>query len=171
MENLERYEREADPPAETTLRETVRFLFDEIQRRAYQSTKGLTLEQVNFQPDQGGWSIGEILGHQLRLVAFITNTLKPGSITPPAQAELGEPGNWDLEKILRIREEEAERFRQVWAELDESILSGLRPDLPPQAWAGWTIHQRFLRPLTDLATHVGQINYIRRQLGNPVGRY
>ena len=171
MQELARYESETTPPADLSQKETVRFLFDEIQRRAYHSTKGLTAEQVNHTPAPGSWCIGEILGHQLRLVAFFTNFVRPGTLVPPAPESLGEPGRWELEAILEIRERQNEAFRRVWSEVGEAELLGKRPDMPPPAWAEWTVIQRLLRPLTDLSTHVGQVNYIRRLLGNPVGRY
>jgi hypothetical protein len=168
---MERYEKEAPAPAEPTLREGVRYLFDEIQRRAYNSTKGLTKEQVDHEPGEGSWGIGSILAHQLRLVAFMTNTLSPGAIAQAVPAEAGEAGNWSMDVLLARREELNERFRQIWSAVGDDTLMGLRPGLPPEAWAEWPVLMRLLRPLTDLATHVGQVNYIRRRLGNPVGKY
>jgi len=40
---------------------------------------------------------------------------------------------------------------------------------PPDSWGEWSLLMRILRHLADLATHIGQINYARRQLGRPVG--
>jgi uncharacterized damage-inducible protein DinB len=171
MQELERYEADARPPAEPTLREAVRYLFDEIQRRAYQSTKGLTPEQVNHQPGHGAMSIGAILTHQLRLIGFITNNLKPGAVDRSPDGAFGSEGNWDFEAILAHRERINEIFRQVWAEVDDATLMTTRPEMPLPAWADWPVLMRFLRPLTDTATHIGQVNYLRRQLGNPVGKY
>jgi uncharacterized damage-inducible protein DinB len=168
---MSRYEGEASPPAGATLQEGVRFLFDEIQRRAYQSTKGLTADQVNHEMGAGSWSIGAILTHQLRLVIFITNTLKEGSLEKLPPGALGEEGNWDVAAILEHRERLNEAFRRVWAETPLQVLMETRPELPPTAWAEWPVLMRVLRPLTDLSTHVGQVNYVRRQLGNPVGKY
>ena len=168
---LDRYEKEAAAPSAATLFEAVRFQFDEIQRRAYHSTKGLTAEQVDHDPGQGSWSIGAILAHQIRLVTFFTNTLQPGSVEQLPAGSLGADGHYDLEAILVHRERLNEKFRQVWAGITESALMEKRPDLPPAPWADWPVLMRLLRPLTDLATHVGQVNYIRRQLGNPVGKY
>ena len=171
MHDLNRYEAEAGAPAEPTLREAVRFLFDEIARRAYQSTKGLTDEQIRHDPGGGSWSIGAILGHQLRLVAFITNFLRPGSVEPPPPGAICQEGHLDFESFLRERERLNEKFREIWAAVDDATLMGTRPEMPPAHWAEWPVLMRCLRPLTDLATHVGQVNYLRRQLGNPVGKY
>jgi hypothetical protein len=173
-EIMDRYEREAEAPRAATLFEALRFQFDEIQRRAYHSTKGLTAEQVDHDPGQGSWGIGAILAHQIRLTTFIINTLRPGTeepMPPGTLGNLGSDGHYDLPAILVRREQLNETFRRVWAEMTESVLMEKRPDLPPAAWAEWPVLMRILRPMTDLATHIGQVNYLRRRLGNPVGKY
>ena len=70
--------------------------------------------------------------------------------------------------MLEYREQLNERFRKVLPGITTDQLMQKRPDMPPTAWAEWPILMRILRPLTDLATHTGQVNYARRQLGKPV---
>jgi hypothetical protein len=170
MSALDRYEHEASTPAAPALHETIRYVFDETQRRAYHSTKGLTAEDLSHEPGHGAWSIGAILHHQLRLVRFITHTLEPGSVEDLPLPDIGQDGRWNPAAIVAYREVLAERFREVFARVSDETLMGARPDVPPPGWADWPVLMRILRPLTDLATHVGQVNYARRQLGKPVER-
>jgi len=167
-----RYEREAPEPAATTMRETIRYLFDEIERRAYHSTKGLTDADLNADPGHGAMSIGAILHHQLRLVRFIVSHMDPAALEayPFPPPELGTEGDWHVEGFLAYRETLNELFRRVFAEVtDERLMS--KPDIKIlPAWVDFPILMRILRPLADLATHVGQVNYARRQMDKPVGR-
>ena len=170
MTPSERYVREAPAPAAPTLHETVRYLFDETQRRAYHSTLGLTDEDLNVDPGHGAFTIGQILQHQLFLVQFMTETLKRGSTQ---DVPLGSPHPQEqisLDATIEQRELLAERFRSVFAEVAPDSLMQKCPEMPPEGWAEWPVLMRILRPLTDLATHVGQVNYARRQLGKPLGR-
>jgi hypothetical protein len=169
---FERYQTEAPTPASPTMRETVRYIFDEIQRRAWHSTDGLTDSDLNRDPGNGAMTIGMILHHQIRLVRFFLYNLDPEALEEtPIPPEVGVEGDWHLAPILAYREELAERFRGVFAATADEALMEKRPDLrSPAGWEEWPVLMRILRPLTDLATHVGQVNYARRQLGKPVGR-
>jgi hypothetical protein len=171
MEPLTRYEGEAAAPTKPTLHETIRYVFDEIQRRAYHSTQGLDASHLNHDPGHGCMGIGQILYHQIRLVRFITHMLEPGSLAELPEPDLGQEGDWNLDAILGYREALNENFRRVFARTTDETMMGLRSEVPPEAWAQWPLLMRILRPLTDLATHVGQVNYARRQLDKPVARY
>jgi hypothetical protein len=169
MTPSERYAREAPAPAAPTLHETVRYLFDELQRRAYHSTLGLTDEDLNVDPGHGAWTIGRILQHQLFLVQFMTEKLRRGSTQDLPQYSPHPQGPLLLDTILEQRETLGERFQSVFAEIAPESLMKKCPEMPPDGWAEWPALMRILRPLTDLATHVGQVNYARRQLGKPLG--
>ncbi len=168
---LRRYETEAPVPTSATAHETIRYLFDEAQRRAYHATKGLDDILVNTELGQGTWSIGSIVHHQLNLVRFITQTLEPGSLMDlPMPDEVGRPGAWRLEPLLAYREALAVRFREVIERTPVEALMEKRA-LPPESWAEWPVLMRVLRPLLDLGSHTGQINYARRLLGTPVEKH
>jgi hypothetical protein len=168
----ERYRDEAPAPGAATMRETIRYIFDEIQRRAWHSTDGLTDADLNHDPGFGAMSIGAILHHQLRLVRFYIYNLDPKALEDiPIPPEVGSEGNWHVAGFVGYREVVAERFRRTFAAATEDGLMAKRPDLRgPAGWEDWPVLMRILRPLTDLATHVGQINYARRRLGKPVAR-
>jgi hypothetical protein len=168
----ERYQKEAPAPAAATMRETIRYVFDEIQRRAWHSTEGLVDADLNHDPGHGAMTIGAILHHQLRLVRFYIYNLDPLALEDiPIPPEVGSEGDWHAAGFVAYREEVAERFRQVFAAATDGALMAKRPDLRgPEGWEEWPVAMRILRPLTDLATHVGQVNYARRRLGKPVGR-
>jgi hypothetical protein len=85
----------------------------------------------------------------------------------PIPPEIGKEGDWHLAAILPYRETLNERFRQVFAAASDETLMSRRPELFPEEWAEFPVLMRVLRPLTDIATHVGQVNYARRQLGKP----
>ncbi len=167
----ERYQSEAPAPAAATLRETVRFVFDEIQRRAWHSTDGLTDADLNHDPGHGAFTIGDILHHQLGLVRFYIYNLDATALEDlPIPPEVGSKGDWHLAGIIPYRERLAMKFRKVFADASDEYLMSKRPDLRPEAWADFPVIMRLMRPLADLATHVGQVNYARRQLGKPVSR-
>ena len=63
-----------------------------------------------------------------------------------------------------------DRLEEVFARMTPEGLMEKRPNLHPESWADWPVFMRFLRPLIDYATHIGQVNYARRQLGKPVKR-
>ena len=169
MELSERYGQEAPTPSAANAHETIRYIFDETQRRAFASTKGLTETDLEHDPGHGAWPIGNILNHQLFLVWFMLDTLKPGSANDLPRPNFSDRGDLDLAYILEMRETLAERFREVLKSVTPEVFMEKRPDLPPEGWSDWPVLMRILRPLTDLATHTGQVNYARRQLGKPVG--
>ncbi len=168
----ERYQREAPVPTAPTMRETIRYVFDEIQRRAWHSTDGLVDADLNHDPGNGAMTIGAILHHQLLLVRFYIYNLDPGVLEEmPIPPEVGSEGDWHIAGFIPYREKLAERFRRALAASTDEAWMAKRPDLrAPEGWEDWPVLMRVLRPLTDLATHVGQVNYARRQLGKPVGR-
>ena len=169
MKPEERYLPEAPAPTEASLHETLRYLFDETQRRMYVSTEGLSDGDLSVDPGHGAMSIGGIVNHQLRLVRFMTETLKPGSTEDLPDADIGGPGAWWLDAIKKQRETLNQRFREVLASLPEPAFMEKRDGMPPGQWAEWPVLMRLLRPMADLAHHAGQVSYARRQLGKPVG--
>lgn len=170
MHPSEKYEREAPAPAAPTMREAIRYIFDEIERRSWQSVKGLTDADLNEDPGERAMSIGANLHHQLGLIRFLIYTMDPkGTEDLPLLSSIGEKGDWHLAPILAYRETLCARFHRVFTEITDDALMGRRPDLFPTQWAEWPVLMRILRPLVDRATHVGQVNYARRQLGKPVG--
>jgi hypothetical protein len=163
-----RYDGEAPAPTATTTLETIRYIFDEIQRRAWYSTKGLDDAQLNHDPGHGAMSIGALLHHQLQLVRFLIYPLDADAFAAlPIPPEVGSEGKWRLQAILPFREKLNETFRRVFAAATDEALLAKRPDLFPPEWAEFPVLMRLSRPLVDIATHVGQVNYARRQLGNP----
>lgn len=169
MSAIQRYGREAEPPKEASLQETLRYLVDETQRRAYESTKGLTNDELSHDPGQGAWSIGQILNHQLYLMRMVTEFLEPGSTKDIPKSDLGQDGNWDLAAIESHRETLTERLLTVLHRTPPEVFMETRPNMRPDHWADWPVLMRFMRPVIDIATHTGQVNYARRQLGVPVG--
>ena len=61
IDPAERYAGEAPTPVDASMVETLRFLWDEEMRRGYNTTDGLTGDDINVDPGHGAWSIGEIL--------------------------------------------------------------------------------------------------------------
>lgn len=151
-----------------TLHSTVDYLFEEIARRSFQSTRGLTAADLDADPGHGAMTIGALIKHEHLLLRMILENLRPGSSKEVARFEIGGPGGWNLDNMLAYREALNEKFREVWPSIAAETLLERRPATPPPAWDQWPVLMRFMRPLIDMATHVGQINYARRQLGNPV---
>ncbi len=170
MNPEERYAEEAPFPTTADFDSTFAYFFNEQRRRAYNSTNGLSNEDLSLQPGHGGWSIGEILSHQLYLLRFMANTLEPGSTKDLPDTDVGEQGAWKIEVITAERERLWDHLAEVFGGMTADGLMEKRPDLPPDHWADWPVFMRILRPLIDYATHIGQVNYARRQLGKPVER-
>ena len=159
---------EAQTPTAATFHEVIYYYFRENERRAAQSMDGLTVENLNHDPGHGSWSIGMLLKHQLDLIGLITNNLRPGSTNDIEAPDIGEEGNWKLETIMAYRKLLAARFFKVFDSLSEDEFLETRPGVYPPNWEEWPVIMRMLRPLLDIATHIGQVNYARRQLDNPV---
>jgi hypothetical protein len=75
-----------------------------------------------------------------------------------------------LEVIVAERERLWDLLESVFRRMTPEGLMEKRPNLHPERWAEWPVFMRFMRPLIDYATHIGQVNYARRQLGKPVKR-
>lgn len=163
------FQGEAETPAAPTFDEVIRYYINETERRAAESVAGLSNHELNTDPGHGAWSIGQLLNHQLQLLRLITENLKPGSTSDIPKPNIGQEGEWDLDAILAHRAVLSRRLREVFdaTPLDEFMKT--RPGLRPERWAEWPMLMRILRPLIDIATHVGQVNYARRQLDCPVG--
>ena len=95
-------------------------------------------------------------------------TVEPGASGVVPKAAIGEPGAWDVGAFVEYREALNEQFRAVWKRCGHDSLMENRPGQPPEPWAEWPVLMRLMRPMVDVATHVGQVNYARRQLGKPV---
>jgi hypothetical protein len=165
-----RYEDEAPTPTAANFEEAFAYLFNEQRRRAFNSTNGLTGADLSADPGNGAWSIGEILKHQLQLLRLMAENLEPGSTKDFGKPAIGEPGAWDLNAIVAERERLWDHLAAVFARTSADSLMEKRPGVRPEPWAEWPAFMRFMRPLVDYATHIGQVNYARRQLGNPVTR-
>ena len=76
---MQQFANEAPTPQAATLHEVIRYYVNENERRALESTDGLAAEQVNHDPGQGAWSIGQLLKHQNDLIQLVTETLRLGS--------------------------------------------------------------------------------------------
>jgi uncharacterized damage-inducible protein DinB len=170
MNLADRYAIEAPAPAAANYEETFAYLFNEQRRRAYNSSDGLSNDDLNHAPGHGAWSIGEILSHQLYLLRMMAENLEPGSMAQLPEADIGTEGHWELEAIIAERERLWDELAAVFARTTPEQQMEKRPGVHPQSWADRPAFMRFLRPLIDYATHIGQVNYARRQLGKPVGR-
>ncbi len=166
----ERYAGEAPTPSAADFDETFAYFFNEQRRRAYNSTDGLTDDDLSHLPGHGGWSIGQILAHQLHLLRFMAETLEPGSTSALPATEIGAEGDWNVGAIIEERERLWDHLAEVFARMTPEGFMEKRPGFPPEHWADWPVFMRFLRPLIDYATHIGQVNYARRQLDKPVKR-
>ena len=159
---------EAQTPTGATFRETVYYFFRENERRAKQSTDGLTQENVDHDPGHGSWSIGMLIKHQLDLIGLMTDNLTPGSMKNIEAPDIGAEGNWNLEAMLLHRSTLSDHFLEVFDALSEEKFMDTRPGVYPPHWEEWPVLMRMLRPLLDISTHIGQVNYARRQLDNPI---
>lgn len=161
---------EAITPQDATAHEVIRYYVRENERRAAESAAGLTAEQVNNDPGNGAWSIGGLLKHQNDLLRMLAESIEAGCTKDLGLPDIGAEGNWNLDALMDARAILAARFFDIFGALDNAALMELRPDAYPPRWAEWPLLMRLLRPILDIATHVGQVNYARRQLGNPVGQ-
>ena len=159
---------EAPTPTAATFHEVVHYFFNENERRAAESVDGLRESDVNHDPGHGAWSIGMILKHQVQLIGLMTNNLKPGSVEHLEAPDLGSEGAWNLENLLSYRKDLADRFIEVFDSLPEEEFMTTRPGVYPPHWEEWPALMRMLRPLLDMSTHIGQVNYARRQRDNPI---
>lgn len=161
---------EAPTPTNASFAEVIRYYFNENERRAAESMEGLCLADLNHDPGHGAWSIGMLLKHQLDLINLINNNLKPGSGQDSAVPDIGREGSWDLEAITAYRSHLSKRFFEIFDGMQEDEFMATRPGVYPPHWEEWPVLMRMLRPLLDIATHIGQVNYARRQLDNPIGK-
>lgn len=161
---------QAPTPSAATFREVIIYYFNENERRAAESMDGLRTEDLIFEPGHGSWSIGMLLKHQLDLINLINNNLQPGSTEDITVPDIGGAENWHLEAIRAYRADLSARFFEVFDRLEGEAFMETRPGVYPPHWEEWPVLMRMLRPLLDIATHIGQVNYARRQLDNPIGQ-
>ena len=165
---MKNFTNQAPTPLEASFTEVIHYFHNENERRAAESVAGLTDEQVNHDPGHGAWSIGALLKHQLDLLNLICNNLKPGSTEDLPTPHIGQEGSWNLDAINAHRNDLAKRFMQVFDAMAPEEFMETRPDVYPPHWEEWPALMRMLRPLLDISTHIGQVNYARRQCDNPV---
>ncbi len=161
---------EAPPPNDATMHETLRYTLDEVLLRWRDSVAGLTNEDLSADPGKGAMSMGLLFHHELGLMRFMTNTLRPDPRPEMSMDGVGEQGAWNIDVMCERRDAFGETLHEVLASMAPEEFLEKRPDAPPEQWAEWPVLMRLLRPLTDLATHVGQVCYARRQLGKPMGK-
>ena len=161
---------QAPTPQAATFEETLNYFFNENEVRAAQSVAGLEDADLNADPGQEAWSIGELLQHQLHLIRMMCENMEPDSTSNLGKLEIGEKGNWSLSAITDTRSVYAQRFHEVFERMTPEKFMATRPGVHPKFWAEWPALMRVLRPLLDISTHIGQVNYARRQLGKPVGK-
>lgn len=159
---------EAPTPTDASFHEVVHYFFNENERRADESVDGLRESDVNHDPGHGAWSIGMLLKHQAQLIYLMTNNLKPGSADDVAAPDLGSEGAWNLENLIAHRKALGARYLEVFDSLPLEEFMTTRPGVHPDRWGEWPALMRMLRPLLDISTHIGQVNYARRQLDNPI---
>lgn len=170
MELAEKYSGEAPTPEAPTYEAAFAYFFNEMRRRSFNSTDALRDEDLSVDPGHGSWSIGEILKHQLHLLRFMAETLEEGASTTVEKTDIGTRDGWNLQAMIAERELLWDHLADVFARATPISMMGKRQGLPPERWADWPVFMRFMRPLIDYATHIGQVNYARRQLGKPVAR-
>lgn len=170
----DQYTHEAVSPQEPGTKAVISWLFRDAQRRAYWSTYGLTDEDINHDFGQGARTIGAIVAHQIGLIRFMVAHLNPDAAKQMTMDGLANPETsprrFRLDALVERRQGFGERFlqelnafpEQRWMEKPAISFAKL-----PE-WKKWPVLQRVLRPLDDYATHVGQVCYVRRLLGEPL---
>ena len=164
----ERFGAASTPPGKTGAIDAMRFWFDEIERRAFRATRGLTDADVNADPGHGAMTIGQLLNHHNGLIRAAGETLKPGSMADLPAAE--KPVSWNLEDLCKRRDALDDRLRAVFDTVPPDTLMEKRPDMKPDAWRDMPAFARVIRFLNDMAHHTGQVIYARRELGRPVDK-
>jgi len=166
-----KYAGEASAPTGHTARDLVRYAFCEEMRRLYHAARGLGDEDLNAAMPNGANSVGWILAHINGLIRFMAEPIAPGQMAAAGLdesrcVEQREGGPWYCAgPLAETRERLAERFLAILDRTPDDRWLARVPEMPPPAWADWPVLMRVGRPLVDLATHVGQVSYLRRVLG------
>jgi hypothetical protein len=137
-------------PAEVTGPSVLARLLDGLGFRFHWATQGLTDQDYAFSPGQSSQSISQLVGHIWGLINWVSMAVfGQGEEKPEAPQEQRVQA---LQMLHRLRE------RLVM--MDDHALAKVRIDGHPF----WHILNG---PLADALTHIGQINVLRRQAGNP----
>ena len=125
------------------------------------ATKNLTENEIQFRPVEGSMNMLELLDHIYKVLTWAYNAFdKNANFDFPDKTYKGY-----REGTLQVCESFRKRLLEMTdEELDQTTVYLKRKDTTFPIW--YLIHG----PLSDVLTHVGQINSWRRIAGNPVDR-
>ena len=125
------------------------------------ATKGLTKNEMEFRPVEGSMNMLELLDHIYKVLTWAYRAFSKN-------AKLESPNNTFneyREKTLQVCELFRQRLEEMSdEEIDQTEVYLKRIDTHFSFW--YLING----PITDVLTHIGQINSWRRIAGNPVDR-
>ena len=125
-------------------------MIDGLAFRFQWATAGLAEEEILFRLSSDSMNIAELTGHVWGLVNWILISI--------SEVRTGRPdGHEELRKSVL---EMLVTIREVFLSMDEASLQSYSIDNHPF----WYMING---PISDALTHVGQINMLRRQAGNP----
>lgn len=151
------------PPVPTTVNATsvMARMVDAIALRFNLSTLGLLDKNLSFRPVESSLSIGEVIEHIYDLLAWINKCLGNDYKTQLTPTVIG----------YRIAiEEVCEQLKTTLMAMKEEELEAIQIYLKrtDTHYPFWNLING---PMSDVLTHVGQINSWRRMDGNPCPKY
>ena len=155
---MNKYQTLPAPPENLTASNVLRRFIDSIGHRFYLATQGMTPNEHHFRPVEGSMDMTELLNHIYRISFWAYRAFNPAAKFNREASTFEEL----KEEILLV----CEVFSDYLAGLSEEelVIASIYLKRTNTNYSFWYIING---PLTDVLTHIGQINSWRRIAGNP----
>jgi len=158
---VKNYQTLPSPPDSVTAAHVLSRLIDSIGYRLHLATNGLTENEIQFRPIAGSMDMTELLKHMNGVLFFAYKSFNPDAIFN-REASTFEEYKQELFKTCSA-------FSTFVLALDDQQVASVTAYLKRNdtTYSFWYLING---PISDILTHIGQINSWRRIAGNPVPR-
>ena len=158
---MNNYDQLPNPPEALDTSTLMIRLVQSIGFRYQLATRGLTESDAEFRPVTGSMNMLELLDHMYRLMGWLTLIF---GADYKYKKGLNNYQEYISESLIACQKLEESLSGKTTAELESTTVYLKRTDTTFSFW--YIING----PLTDILTHIGQVNSWRRIAGNPCPR-
>ncbi len=155
------YQKLPDPPKSINSAGILIRLIDSIGYRFHLATNGLTDNEINFRPVDGSMDMMELLNHMYRVLFWAYRAFNPDAKINKEISTYSEYHQGILNTCIAF----SNYLEKMTGEEIEKVSVHLRRT--DTTYSFWYLING---PITDILTHIGQINSWRRIAGNPCPR-
>lgn len=167
MNDLSRFSELKDFPEQLSICTALSRMLDGFAFRYYWATEGLTENEINYDPKNGGRNFLQTLNHIYNMLDFVGCTLEEKVSEFPEKdhgLSFTELRQKTLERVESIQNICTNKSDDTFAKSKIKILY----QGTPVEYSLWYL---FNGPITDIFHHLGQVTSFRRTQGNPIDQY